>query len=76
MNDRIRQLAEQANEAFYQQMGVGADRGTFYFDGFVKKFAELLVLECADLFDDEPESKTRYSGIACRGMIKSYFGVE
>lgn len=47
-----------------------------FFDGGLDKFAELIVKECADLFDDDPESGTRYTGVGCRDMIKWYFGVE
>ena len=43
MNDRIKELAEQANEAFSQQVG---EHGSYYFNGFAEKFAELIVREC------------------------------
>lgn len=52
MNERIRELAEQANEAFYKRMGEGADKGQFYFDGFAEKFAELLIKRCGQVLDD------------------------
>jgi len=65
MNGRIRELAEAANEAFYEQMGEGADKGTFYFDGFVKKFAELIVKDCMTMCDDLRDQylKSRRSAI-------------
>lgn len=72
MNERIRELAEQANEAFYQQMGEGAERGTFYYDKFAEKFAELIVRECCDMF---VELRTRPADLAVKD-VKKHFGVE
>ena len=49
MNERIRQLAEQANEAFSQQVG---EHGSYYFNGFAEKFALLIVKECTEWVND------------------------
>ena len=71
MNERIRELAEQATDKW-----VGGD----FFDK--EKFAELIVRECANIayqslyedsaFDDSPHN------IRCNVMdaIKKHFGVE
>ena len=85
MNERIRALAEQANEAFYQRMGEGAERGTFYFDGFAEKFAELIVKECAEQIQlqknrvhanvEYKRGHTEASDDAVE-IIKYHFGVE
>ena len=52
MNERIRELAEQANETFSQQVG---EHGSYYFNGFAEKFAELIVKECVNLMENQKE---------------------
>ncbi len=79
MNQRIRELAEQAGivkilDEHAHEYGNGMFENTPYPE--LEKFAELIVQECMDLFDDDPDSGTRYTGVGCRGMIKHYFGVE
>lgn len=82
MNEQIRALAEQANEAFYQRMGEGAERGTFYFDGFAEKFAELIVLECEKVAKDpqwyskSPSNSWRNPINHVCSVLKEHFGVE
>jgi len=68
MNERIRQLAEQAGSTHKQNLGVYQ----FYTDE-LEKFAELIVRECAA----EADKQTIY----CRGIpwgrwIKEHFGVK
>lgn len=70
MNERIKELAEQAGMGPW---GIGNGDNVSEIAG---KFAELIVQECADLFTDKPESMTRYTGPACREMIKQYFRVK
>ena len=69
MNERIRELAEQAED--------WADRQNFYAsdyrDYLMEKFAELIVRECADLVDDHDDS---YPYVSFGDMIKKHFGVE
>lgn len=74
MNERINELAEQAMQ--FSSKNGGWRISTHVPNDFKEKFAELIVRECADLFDDDPESETKYTGVGCRGMIKHYFGVE
>ena len=86
MNERIKELAEQANEAFYQRMGEGAERGTFYYDKFAEKFAELIVQECAQRCEEvaikhQVEETTYAAGkkagaFECAADLKEHFGVE
>ena len=74
MNERIRKLAEEA--------GITTNFDTDYFekdvnkwvDYYSKKFAELLIQECADIItsqDVDPAFKNRMAW-----AIKQHFGVE
>jgi len=69
MNERIRELAEQAGwtEGYYE-----SDDGPFIEPEFNKeKFAELIVKECADI------ATNRYQRLMDGGKaIKQHFGVE
>jgi hypothetical protein len=69
MNERIKQLAEQAG------WGKGETQDDCMqcspFDK--EKFAELIIAECAELF---PERHYYYSGLAVKQNIKKHFGVE
>jgi len=68
MNERIRQLAEQAGSTHKQNLGVYQ----FYTDE-LEKFAELIVNECADIADDNYIHRgSRTCGLA----IRQHFGVE
>ena len=65
MNERIRELAEQAGSTHKQNLGVYQ----FYTDE-LEKFAELIVKECAEVADD-------YDGAHYVGTtIKQHFGVK
>ena len=66
MNERIRELAEQAG---HKPLGTFADELMYIYN---KKFAELIVRECADIAD-EPTSQPFDS---YGKKIKEYFGVE
>jgi hypothetical protein len=76
MNKRIRQLAEQAGSTHKQNLGVYQ----FYTDE-LEKFAELIVLECADIC---MEMAAKCAGLPgdgalakdCADWIKKDFGVE
>ena len=64
MNERIKQLAEQAGAS--RRAGVG---GLVFRDSELEKFAELIVRECADIADTaEP--------FLASDLIKQHFGVE
>ena len=75
MNERIRQLAEQA----------GWDNHHSKFDTRIEKFAELIVRECIDIASEvrgEPATDTHYVigyDRACEKMIsgiKEHFGIN
>jgi len=70
MNQRIRQLAEQAEDWADSQNFYESD----YKDYFNEKFAELIVEKCAGIIesqDVDPSFKLRMSW-----AVKEYFGVE
>ena len=76
MNERIRELAEQATTIEY-----GADRGFDRVTFDKHKFAELIVRECADIAKGEPASfydRDAYKlgrKFASEDVLK-HFGVE
>jgi len=70
MNQRIRQLAEQAEDWADSQNFYESD----YKDYFNEKFAELIVEKCAGIIesqDVDPSFKLRMSW-----AVKEYFGIE
>jgi hypothetical protein len=69
MNERIRELAEQATE--YQE---GETEGKHDIELFDKeKFAELIVRECVELME---EQHTWITNVSASKMIRMHFGVE
>jgi len=70
MNERIQQLESQCWEA--------RQYGPPWFNS--KKFAELIVRECAkkgfDIFDEEPDAPASDLQFYVRDRIKEHFGVE
>jgi len=86
MNERIRELAVQADGVFIHKLMTGAKQYTFL-EKDLEKFAELIVKECEKVISDG-----RYSDMACEGNshrisynngrfgaskdIKEHFGVE
>jgi uncharacterized protein YutE (UPF0331/DUF86 family) len=69
MNERIKQLAEQAEFRLYEDDRVGTPKfGAYIQDGALEKFAELIVEECID-YCGENLSKT------VGGALKIHFGV-
>jgi hypothetical protein len=81
MNERIRELAEQATfRQFFMPKSNSVSaldkfNGTFTEQEAIEKFAELIVLECAKIADEG-------CGSACFGlgingaMLKEHFGVK
>ena len=65
MNERYKELAEQA----------GWDNHHSKFDTRIKKLAELIVRECANLFDKD-EMELSLTERTIHNMIKEHFGVE
>ena len=76
MNERIKQLAEQAGLSegrFERYKGQDCDlKGYSMLPEQMAKFAELLVQECCDIF---VELRTRPADLAVKD-VKKHFGVE
>jgi hypothetical protein len=70
MNERIRELAEQADGVFIHKLITGAKQYTFL-EKDLEKFAELIVKECAGIADE-------YDGVGSTivSRIQKHFGVE
>ncbi len=70
MNERIRQLAEQASKEVFPINSIA----------FMEKFAELIVRECANhcdlLLDHKISSEWSRGTHDCSRAIKKHFGVE
>ena len=79
MNERIKQLADDAGINYQFAMGASADSVT---DLQLEEFAELIVRECATAFEAEVDSWKEmdpYQGSIKRQgtkAIKQHFGVE
>ena len=79
MNERIRELAEQAWDHLIDEMGdVISEDGSLNSDflhAYVQRFAELIVQECADIaekwYSDYPSDDRLLSD-----AVKQHFGVE
>ena len=70
MNDRIKQLAEQARQEFLQlPTGYTAEQVGMY-PQLMERFAKLIINECLDIAND-----TRYDGKVVANRIKFVFGV-
>jgi hypothetical protein len=76
MNEKIRELAEQAGMGFT----LWDDSGREMIDNYtpeecLEKFAELIVAECAD-FADEHNDASEGVTLGVGRALKQYFGVE
>ena len=70
MNERIKELAEQAGMEDYPIQGVN----TLYGDKVIQKFAELIVEECGVALS--PMLRDMVSRGQAFDLIKKHFGVE
>ena len=78
MNERIRELAEQAEIYAGEQIDEGADYNQ-YPRYYTEKFAELIVQECAQVSEDDiTDGDACCTNTADRiaRQIKKHFGVE
>jgi hypothetical protein len=74
MNERIRELAEQATEYANEQNEL---HGVGYVITFKEKFAELIVKECAVIAKHHVMNISTYSDAKfVEEQIKQHFGVE
>ena len=76
MNERIRELADEAAKfSAIMALPTGESGDKL----FVKKFAELIVRECAGLFPNvyvEIENEYGHTPVVAADYIKKHFGVE
>ena len=73
MNQRIRELAEQARQYANSMYPSGLDIPKWG-PAYHEKFAELVVKECVQICEQGTATQTTSSGAA--SMIKQHFGVE
>ena len=80
MNERIKQLAKQANIEFtYDPTETPMRAFAECWDDELEKFAQLIVRECADIcqdIDGEDNIDARSGRQDCAVEIKEHFGVE
>jgi hypothetical protein len=69
MNERIRELADQAESYANSKIHM---TGWNYREEYNKKFAELLIQECASAVNSRDDSDTGFWA----NVIKQHFGVE
>jgi hypothetical protein len=72
MNERIRQLAEQAGLEFDDDLVLEPEPIYYTTQEDLEKFAQLIVRECAKVADRADENKCEWIG----GNILTHFGVE
>ena len=78
MNERIKELAEQAGGEFYEGFAGSTNFVKFAEDDF-EKFAELIVRECAAICQDvdgEDSIEAKSGRQDCAVEIREHFGVE
>ena len=79
MNERIRELAEQAFQPINDISIEGvADRHTFeqaWFQMYNQKFAELIVRECINIAYEYDKPKLSGPGLAIASNIESHFDI-
>ena len=76
MNERIRQLAEQAGHRYYPSSNSGPLR-VEYLTPELEKFAELIVGECAKIVEDSTWNLPHgYKTVDQANLVKQHFGVE
>ena len=80
MNERIRELAEQADEGY---TGIHDDCLALVGNEAIQKFAELIVRECVDIVSKVPNGYRDYRNqiedamrTDCLQAIQEHFGVE
>ena len=77
MNERIRELAEQANELDYETFDEYNHKTVKHYKFNKEKFAELIVRECMDVAKyHTPETEECEYTWLIHDKIKEHFGVE
>ena len=73
MNERIRELAEQAENYAYSSV-IGGEE---CMEAYTKKFAELIVEECTNaIINDNRLNGVRSAANGCVRTINEHFGVD
>lgn len=67
MNERIKQLAEQAGSTHKQNLGVYQ-----FYANELEEFVKLIVKECGEV----AHCNSHVSGVELGNLMKEYFGVE
>ena len=79
MNERIRELAKQADGVFIHKLITGAKQYTFL-EKDLEKFAELIVRECMDLLEDYTTDINvggiQYNVVGASETLQEHFGIE
>ena len=75
MNERIRELAEQAGAVFEKTNGLNDCPQDSLVDDEIQKFAELIVRECAEQVITGPNGPAHYA-VEAAIRLKKHFGVE
>jgi len=73
MNSTIKQFAEQARQ--YAEDEQNNPLKIYTLDCFNEKFAELIVRECANMFDKD-EMELTFTKRTIHNMIKEHFGIK
>ena len=71
MNERIRELAEQAGSTHKQSLGVYQ-----FYSHELEKFAELIVKECMSLADLPNNASGQWDHLSSAEVIGKHFGVR
>ncbi len=71
MNDRVWEIAEKAQE-YADDNFLGEPT---WFEAYESKFAELIVLECAEICSRESDGHGMAFGKHCAIVIREHFGV-
>jgi hypothetical protein len=73
MNERIKELAEQAGMVkFPPSIETELQKNILFGDQHIEKFAELIIKECASAVNSRDDSDTGFWA----NIIKEHFGVE
>jgi len=76
MNNRIKELAEQAGLEFDDDLALESEPIYYITQKELEKFAELIVRECAQICFSESKGHDMAFGEHCGIVIKEHFGVE
>ena len=74
MNERLKELVEQAKQYAYAKADNGFD--FYYGEDFEEKFAELLIQDCIDCVDGYTKPRTFGTHYDAVEQIKANFGIE